>query len=359
MEFGLSEEQVLLQQTIRGLIGQECPPSRLRGIFDAGAGHDPEIWSRLAETGMTGLIVPESHGGAGLEVLDLALVCEAMGESALPGPYLTHALASLALAEGQSEEARSSWLPRLSNGSAIGTVALCEEGSAWEPEQWRVRVSGGVLSGCKRYVPHADVARILIVGVEGGGLVLVEADAPGVKYETMAGVDRTRPVFRVDFDSTPCTAVSVDPRLAARLRDVGLALLAADAFGAATRLIDMAVGYAGTRVQFGRKIGEFQAVKHQIARLGLDIEPTRALYWYAAYAIDHLPDEGERAVALAKSHITDRAMHTARMVVELHGGIGFTWECDVQMWFKRVMFDRAFLGTPESLRERCAALAGW
>jgi alkylation response protein AidB-like acyl-CoA dehydrogenase len=121
----------------------------------------------------------------------------------------------------------------------------------------------------------------------------------------------------------------------------------------------MAVAYSKTREQFGRKIAEFQAVKHQLARLGLDVEPTRGLYWYAAYAVDHLPDDGERAAALAKSHVSDRAVATGRMAVELHGGLGFTWECDVQMWLKRAMFDRAFLGTPEALRERCATLAGW
>jgi alkylation response protein AidB-like acyl-CoA dehydrogenase len=359
MEFGLSEEQELLQQTIRGFIERECPPPRLREIFDAGSGHDPSMWAALAEMGVTGLMVPEIHGGAGLESLDLALVCEAMGEGALPIPLIGHSLASLAIAEGDSEIARSAWLPRLADGSAIGTVALCEEASAWEPEAWRARVVGGVLSGCKLYVPHADLAQILIVGLDGGGLALVEAGSPGVKFESQGGADRTRPVFRVDFDSAPCSVLSADPRLASRVRDVGLALLAADAFGAATRLVDMAVAYSKTREQFGRKIAEFQAVKHQIARLGLDVEPTRALHWYAAYAVDHLPDDGERAAALAKSHITDRAIHTARMVVELHGGFGFTWECDVQMWFKRVMFDRAFLGTPESLRERCAVLSGW
>ena len=124
-------------------------------------------------------------------------------------------------------------------------------------------------------------------------------------------------------------------------------------------MIDLAVDYAKTREQFGQKIAQFQAVKHQIARLAVDIEPARALYWYGAYAVDHLPEDGSRAAALAKSHITDRALSAARAVVELHGGLGFTWECDVQMGFKRLMFDRAFMGTPAVLRDRCAALAGW
>jgi alkylation response protein AidB-like acyl-CoA dehydrogenase len=141
--------------------------------------------------------------------------------------------------------------------------------------------------------------------------------------------------------------------------DAGLAALAADSHGAATQLIALCADYAKDRKQFGLPIGRFQAVKHQIARLGTDIEPTRALFWYAAHALDcQLPD-ASRSAAMAKAHVTDRAMHAAREAVELHGGLGFTWECDVQLLFKRAMFNRAFLGTPETQRERCAALAGW
>lgn len=359
MDFGLSEEQKLLQQTLRGFVENECPASRVRELFDAGQGHDPALWQGLAEMGVAGLVVPEAFGGAGLEVLDLALVCEVLGEGAVPTPLLGHALATLALAEGGSEALKQKWLPRLADGSAIATVALAEEGSGWDPEVWRTTVSGAALAGSKQYVPHAHLADLLVVGVEGGGLALAERVAPGVKLEAQQGVDRSRPIFRVDFDGAACELLTADPRLAGRVRDAGLSLLAADAFGAATRLVDITVEYAKTRDQFSRKIAEFQAVKHQLARLGLEIEPTRGMWWHAAYAADHLPDEAERAPALAKSHITDRAVEVGRGAVELHGGLGFTWECDVQIWLKRVMFDRAFLGTPEALRERCAVLAGW
>jgi alkylation response protein AidB-like acyl-CoA dehydrogenase len=146
---------------------------------------------------------------------------------------------------------------------------------------------------------------------------------------------------------------------ASRLNDAALVLLAADAFGAGSRLVDMCVEYAKTREQFGVTIGRFQAFKHQLANMAVEIEPARALFWYATHAFDHVRDESERSAALAKSHITDRAMQIARDAVEAHGGIGFTWECDVQLWFKRIMFDRAFLGTPSLHRERAARLAGW
>ena len=143
------------------------------------------------------------------------------------------------------------------------------------------------------------------------------------------------------------------------MRDVALVLLAADAFGGASRCVDMCVEYAKTREQFGVTIGHFQGLKHQLANMAVEVEPSRALYWYAAYAYDHEPDESERSAALAKAHVTDRFMQVARDSVEAHGGIGFTWECDVQIWFKRAMFDRAFLGAPSVHRERAAVLAGW
>ena len=359
MDFGLSEEQELLQETVRGFVQKECPPARLRELFDEGTGHDAALWKGLAEMGLMGLVVPEEHGGAGMEVLDLALVCEVLGAGGLPGPFLPHSLVALAISEGGNSEQKKRWLPKLAAGEKIATVALCEAGSAWQQDDWASQDSDGSVSGTKFFVPHADIADLILVGTQGGGLVLVEASAEGVRHENLEGIDRSRPVYRVDLDAAPCERLEAADGCAERLRDAGLVLLAADAFGASSHLIDLAVDYAKTREQFGQKIGQFQAVKHQIARLGLEIEPTRALYWYAAYSVDHLPAEAERAALIAKSHITDRGLDTARAVVELHGGLGFTWECDVQLGFKRLMFNRAFLGSPEALRDRSAALADW
>jgi alkylation response protein AidB-like acyl-CoA dehydrogenase len=146
---------------------------------------------------------------------------------------------------------------------------------------------------------------------------------------------------------------------ASRVRDAALVILAADAFGAAWQLLQTTVEYANSREQFGMPISQFQAVKHQIANAATKIEPARGLYWYAAHAIDHLPEQAPHAAAVAKAHITDRALDVAKDAVELHGGIGYTWECEVQIWFKRTVFDRGFLGAPECHRERSAALAGW
>ncbi len=359
MDFGLSEEQELLQETVRGFVANECPPPRLREIFDGDSGHDPTLWKGLLEMGLGGLSLREEHGGAGLEILDLALVSEILGSGAVPGPFLGHTLAGLAIQAAGSEAQRRHWLPRLASGEATGAVAFAEAGDRWQPEEWRLAATGDRLSGGKVHVPCASLADVLVVGLAGGELALVERDAPGSHIAPVEGVDRTRRVEELVLSDTPCELLPAGAAHAGALRDTALVMLAADAFGVAWKLVQLTVEYAGTREQFGTPLAQFQAVKHQIANMATDVEPTRGLFWYAAHAVDRLPEEAPRAAAIAKAHITDRALDTARAAVELHGGIGFTWECDVQIYFKRAMFDRAFLGTPEVHRERGAALAGW
>lgn len=357
MDFDLTEEQQMLVETLNGLLENECPTPRVRELFD-GAGHDPALWRSLAEMGVTGLALPEAYGGAGLEVLDLALAAECLGFHATPGPFFGHALAGLAIAWGGSDAQKKKWLPALAAGEKTGTVAFGEADGAWQPDQWELP-AGKTLTGTKVHVPHAGEADLFVVGVAGGGLAVVEQGASGLEIKAEAGADQTRRLSQLGFAGTPAEALHDGAAVSGRLRDTALVLLAADAFGGATRLVQDSVEYAKTREQFGVKIGHFQALKHQLANMAVEIEPSRGLYWYAAHAQDHVRDEAERVAAICKAHITDRAMQVARDAVEAHGGIGFTWECDVQIWFKRAMFDRAWLGTPAVHRERAAQLAGW
>ncbi|MCP4036559.1 MAG: acyl-CoA/acyl-ACP dehydrogenase [bacterium] len=359
MDFGLTDEQELLQETVRNFVANECPAPRLREIFDSGQGFDEALWTGMAEMGLTGLMIPDEYGGAGMEMLDLALVTEVLANGIVPGPFFGHALASLAILLGGSEEQKQKWLPKLADGSAIATYASAEENSRWEPSEWSVEEKDGGLSGIKQYVPNADLADLIVVGCSRGRLAVIEKGGGGFSLEDVGGIDRTRPVFKLVLDGAPAEILDAGQSASTRVHDAALVLLAADSFGVASTLIQMSTEYAKTREQFGMIIGQFQAVKHELARLATDIEPTRALYWYAAHAFDHLLDKSERAAALAKSHITARAMHTARQSVELHGGLGFTWECDVQMWYKRAMFNRAAFGAPEALRARIATLGGW
>ena len=172
-------------------------------------------------------------------------------------------------------------------------------------------------------------------------------------------LDRTRTLSRVDLAGAPAELLPEGAGAAGRLRDAACVLLAADAFGASWKLIEMTVEYTLTREQFGTPLAQFQGVKHQLANLAAETEPMRGLFWYAGHAFDHLPDEAEQAAAVAKAHVTDRAVRVGRDTIELHGGIGFTWECDVQIWVKRAMFDRSWLGSPRVYRGRVAELGGF
>lgn len=358
MHFGLTQEQTLMQHAIRELAAGELPPNRRRALFDEGTGFDPDLWQRAAETGLAGLVVPEEHGGAGLDLLDLALASEVIGEAALPGPFLGHSLATIALACGGSEAQKSEWLPKLATGDTIGTVALGERGDVWDPAGWQTKDTGGVVSGDKQFVEHGDRANLIVVGTAGGGLSLVEGQSLG-RSEVVDGLDRTRRLAHLGFDGAPAEALAGGPTAADAVCEAGRILLAADAFGASWKLIRMTVEYTLEREQFGTKIAQFQSVKHQLANLAARCEPMRGLFWSAAYSFDHLPAERAREAAAAKAHITETAVDIGRRAVELHGGIGFTWECDVQFWLKRTMFDRTWLGSPRAHRERLAQLSDW
>jgi alkylation response protein AidB-like acyl-CoA dehydrogenase len=357
VDFGLSDEQKLLQETVRGFVANECPLPRLREIFDADVDFDGVIWRGLAEMGIGGLLIPERFGGAGLEMLECALVAETLGAGAVPSPFLGHVLATAAIVAGGSERQHERYLPPLAAGREIATVAIGEGRDRWDPTRWRTSVTSDRISGVKRYVTSADVASRFVVGLAEGGLAVVARDAAGVEVEPIDSADRTRRSFEVRFDGA--VAEVLEEAAFTRVRDAGLVLLAADAFGGAWQLVEFAVEYAKTREQFGQKIGEFQAVKHQLADMAVEIEPARSLYWYAAHAFDHIPEEAEQVAATAKAHLTDRYAQVARDTVEIYGGIGLTWECEVHMWLKRALFDRAYLGTPDVHRERTAQLAGW
>ena len=361
MNFDLSDEQRLLEETLDKFLATECPMPRVREIFGGEQSYDEAVWRGLGEMGVLGLHLPEEVGGAGLELLELTVVAEVMGRHATPGPFFEHALAALAIERGGSDAQRERWLPGLASGELRGTFAFAEKGATedgWRPEQWKLDDAGG-LSGDKRFVPHAVGADLFVVGLRGGRLGVVEAGAPGLAIERLEGLDRTRRLDGLRFDGAPCDALPRGVDVVEQVLDAGLVLLAADAHGGGMACLAASVEYAKTREQFGVKIGTFQALKHQLANLALEIHPTRGLVWFAAHAWDHLPEEAPAAAANAKAHLTDRFVEVARGSVEAHGGIGYTWECDVQFWLKRSLFDWAMLGDPSLHRRRTADLLGW
>ena len=364
MHFGLTDEQNLLQNTLRRFTAEQVSASRLREMFDRGAGFDDAIWKGAAEIGLCGLTIPEQFGGAGLPFLDLALAFEVLGEAAVPGPFLGHALASLALSVSGSAAQKEEWLPRLASGECLGGFAFAEAGERWSSADWEIAAKDNRISGTKEFAEVGPETQLIVVGLKGGKLGLVDAQATGLSREAIDGIDRSRPLSRVHFDAVPIEALPTSSTTgstagAELVLDAARILLAADAFGAAWQMIRVTAEYAQTREQFGTPIAQFQAVKHQLADMAMEAEAMRGLIWYAAYALDHLPKERAREAATTKAHVTDRAVQIGRGAVALHGGIGFTWECDVQFFVKRTMFDRVWLGSPEAHRERVAALANW
>ncbi|HYC00775.1 MAG TPA: acyl-CoA dehydrogenase family protein [Candidatus Limnocylindrales bacterium] len=361
MEFGLTPEQVALADTVRRYLADQCPTDRVRAIMESDSGHDVDLWRGLMELGVGALPVPEQHGGMAAELLDLALVSEELGFACAPGPFLGCALATVALAAGDDEEAKARWLPAIAAGETLATVAIGESGSRWDAHELQARAGNGRLSASKPLVPYASLSRLHVVAATDGGeaaLFLVESDAAGVEMTALSGNDRTRRLEVVEYRDVQARRIGGTAAFE-RVRDAALVLIAADAFGGARRCLEMARTYALQREQFGQVIGAFQAVKHQLANLAVDLEPGLSLWWYAAHSLDALPEQAPRHAAMAKAHLCDLFDRAARDSTELHGGIGFTWEFDLHLWLRRSLFDRSFFGDSHYHRARAARLAGW
>jgi alkylation response protein AidB-like acyl-CoA dehydrogenase len=357
MNFLLSEEQLALVDSVSNLLRDKCDPLRVHKMFDVpgDAQYDADLWSALCDMGVPALIVPENHGGLGLELVDLAIVAEALGRAVAPVPFLGHALATLAISLAGSEAQKTKWLPLLASGEALGTVALCEGKSGWMPEQWTL--SGARLTGSKTLVPNAAEADVIIVGTA-DGLSLVEKGA-GFSITRVDSADRTRPVDTLAFEDVAAEILPDGKAASMRLIDAAAVLLAADSFGGAEHCVTMSVDYAKMREQYGQPIAAFQGLRYQLVAMALATEPSRGLYWYAAHAWDAIPDKSSHAASQAKAHLSDTYLQVTRDTVEAHGGIGFTWEHDTHLYMKRAMLNWAWLGSPSRHRLRAADLAGW
>ena len=361
MDFDLSQDQYLLQESVRRFLAERLPSERVRSIMETADAHDTALWSELNDLGVGSLLVPAAHGGLGSEFLDAALVSEELGRACVSGPFLAAAMASVALAAGDDDESKAVWLPKIASGDAIVTVAIGEPGGEWRPDRLASKVDDGLITGEKPLVPYARIADAIVVAASdasGLGLWLVERASAGVDVSPLRGSDMTRRLDAVTFTRARARRVGGAQALT-RTFDAGLLLLAADAYGGARRCLDMAARYALEREQFGQPIGAFQAVKHQLADLAAALEPALAFLWYSAHAYDHRPDEVSRHAAMAKAWVCDLFDRTVAASIELHGGIGFTWEFDLHLWFRRAIFDRSFLGDAHLHRERAAALAHW
>ena len=345
MDFGLSDEQRQLRDSAREFLTNECPPAYVRTTMADQAGAARDLYATIAGLGWNGLIVPERYGGAGMGVLDMAVLLAETGYAAMPGPFLfSSALAASALVHGGSDEIKERWLGAFAAGTAVGTVAITERNDSLNPAEMatsaRREGSAWLLSGAKIFVPYAHAADFIVVVARTGsspadiGLFVVETSAPGAELNGGAA-------------------------LYARLLDSGAVAIAADSLGGMDRALAMAVDYSKVREQFGKPIGSFQALKHAAAEIVTELEPARALLWYAAYAQDAGTQDAPRAAAMAKALLCAIYTRGTDRAVLMHGGIGFTWDHDIHLWFKRARFNESFLGAPAYHRERVAALGGY
>jgi len=346
MEFGLSEEQRLLERSLNGFLDAESSLERVRGLVDEpGTG----VWSGLVDLGIPGLLVPENAGGLELTMLDAAIVAETLGAHTAPAPFLsTSVLLPVALRRSRGHEAL---LGELAAGSKTAGAAL---GHAIGPRaDASVTEKSGRLHGRALYVLDFD-ADVYLVADDGGRLFLVAADADGLGGRALTTIDRTRRTGELTFSDTPAELISDDPATLRAVLDAGRVALAADTLGAAQVMLDRAVAYAGEREQFNRPIGSFQAVKHMCAEMAAELEPCRAMVWYAAHALDAIPEEATLTACHTKAHVSEAGKFIAKTATEVHGGMGFTDLLGLHYWFKRIGFNRQLLGAPEVLREEAA-----
>ena len=345
MEFAFTDEQMMIADTVFAFFRENATTDRTRKAMSAG-GIDRELWSAFCtELGLSGVGLPEAHGGAGLGMVEFAIVAEAAGAQVAALPLLGLATAARAIAAGGSEAQKAEWLPKLISGEAI---AACEG----VPQ---LAGHDGRLSGTITPVPHGAVAD-LFVFVAPGQAWLVRADAPGVSIKAHVTMDQTRPFATVTLDGAEAEPLA-DPQAAiAAIHAGGWICLAAEALGGAQEALDRTVTYSHERVQFGRPIGSFQAYKHRLADMLIEIEQARSAVYWAACAVDEASEEAAIALHAAKSFCADTFFMVAGNMIQLHGGIGFTWEHDAHLFFKRARSIQTMLGNGSIHREAIATM---
>jgi len=369
MNFAFSEEQEELRRAVRRFLQEKSPSSEVRRLMETTEGYDPAVWDQMAgQLGLQALAIPETYGGAGFTHVELTVVFEEMGAALLCAPYFsTVALAANALLWSGDEAVKKDLLPPIAEGRSKATFALTEDSGQWTSDAVTLQASGGPqwrLDGHKMYVIDGHVADVvLVVARTGAGVSLfaVEGDATGLVRTPLATMDQTRKQARLEFSSTPARLVGEEGAAAPvveRTLELAAVALAAEQVGGAQRCLDMAVEYAKTRIQFGRPIGSFQAIKHKCADMLLEVESAKSAAYYAGWAAAEDSDELPVVASLAKSYCSEAYFHAAAENIQIHGGIGFTWEHDAHLYFKRAKSSELLLGDPTYHRELLAQRIG-
>lgn len=352
MQLTESPEQRELRASVRKFLADKSPLSAVRELMETEAGYDTAVWKQAgSQLGLPGIAIPEQYGGAGFTFVEQAIVLEELGRSLYCGPYFASAvLAANVLLCSDDEAAKQRHLPGIAAGDVIGTVAFTGDGVT----------EGDRLTGSRELVLDGHIADLFLV-VADGSLFAVEAGVPGMSVQVLPTLDQTRRLARIEFEDTPAELIGTPGSAAGvlnRALDRAALALAAEELGGAQAALDMALGYLKTREQFDRPVGSFQALKHRCADLLLAVESTRSAVLYGAWAVADGSDEVPMIAPLTKAYASETFAQAAGENIQMHGGIGFTWEHDAHLYFKRAAFDRQFLGDPAHHRERLATEIG-
>jgi alkylation response protein AidB-like acyl-CoA dehydrogenase len=372
MDFGFSEEQEMLRQSAHQFLETECAMTYVRKMMEDDTGYSEDQWKKMADLGWMGLIFPEQYGGSGLNMSDLVVVLEEMGRVVMPGPFFaTVLLGGLALDLGGSEAQKQRYLPDLCTGKLKTTLTQVEDSGRWDAEGIQLRAKKGragyALSGTKLFVHDAHNADLLVVpactgrkSADGITLFLVDARQKGVKTTLLKTMDQTRKLCEVTFDNVKVGAdailggVGKGWALLDRVVDSAKVALCAEICGGAQRVLEMSVEYAKMREQFGRPIGSFQAIQHKCANMMVQSESAKSATYYAAWAVANDAPDAHLAACMAKAYCSEAYRSVTAEGIQIHGGIGFTWEHDLHLYFKRAKGSEVTFGDATWNRELVA-----
>ena len=369
MKFSFTDEQVEFRTALRRFLSDTSPTAEVRRLMETDVGYDADVWRQLSQDlGLTAIHIPEAYGGQGFGVSELAIATEEMGRALLCAPYFASTvLAATAILKAGSEEQKQTLLPGIAAGEIIATLALTEPHGRWQAEavETTAAPSNGAyaLNGVKSFVVDGHHADLLVVaarrpgsqGAEGLSLFTVAGDAPGIERVLLKATDPTRKLAKLTFSNVEASLLGDEGGAAGPLRDtldIAAICLANEMAGGAERLFEDAINYAKMRVQFGRPIASFQSLKHKAAEMLMEVELAKSGAYYAAAAVDDGDADVSALASLAKANAADTYMQTAIHAVQIHGGIGFTWENDTHLWYKRAKSSEVFLGGSDYHRER-------
>jgi alkylation response protein AidB-like acyl-CoA dehydrogenase len=370
MTAGYRAEHDELRQLVRGFLREKSPGREVRRLMEADRNRDDAVWAQMADQlGLPGMVVPTVYGGAGYGPAELAIVLEEMGRVLLVAPYFaTVALAGQALATSGDEEAQERWLPGIADGSLTATLAVAEGSGSWDLGEVTVSAepAGGHwnVSGTKLFVVDGHSADLLLVvarAPDGLGVFGVERDAPEVERAKLDTLDMTRELASVMLRGAPAVRVGAGQDAMtwlSRVGDLALAALAAEQIGGAARCLELSVEYAKVREQFGRPIGSFQAIKHKCANMLLEVQCGQSAVYHASAALAEGQPDASIAATLAYAYCSRAFTHAAKECIQIHGGIGYTWEHDAHLYLRRAKSSELLFGPPARQRARLAEMAG-